>query len=381
MPALTWAPPPLVSPTTITLSNSARKAIMDPTKDYIVQMPSVIDVAGGIELIGGRNVRLIGGKIQFSQLYSAGVNTALGTANRAVYIKGNPAQTVPRTVHVEGLWIAGQYTFEGFNIDSQSEPGLTVQLQNIRIDQVNTLLPGDGSHQGGDAMQNWNGPYRLHIDRFTVANAGYQGFFLQQKAFGTGPIDTYRIKNVNINGSAYVSPSMSGHTNPQLGNNTSAYLVWHSNPSTVPIVVENLYLQKNPSKSWPNGVIWPQDSNATWGAIEGAPPGGDFVPSSTWVGGTAYTSPGYIGENPPLTTTAAVATFTGGVHSVTGGARVDATAGAMALTGGTHSVGVFASGSVEAVAAALTMNQTSPVILGGALYPPGTLSARVRAGV
>src|SRR4051812_21643687 len=66
---ISWAPPTLVSPTTITLTNTSggRKAIMDPTKDYIVVMPSSpITVAGGVELNGGRNVVLIGGGIKFA---------------------------------------------------------------------------------------------------------------------------------------------------------------------------------------------------------------------------------------------------------------------------------------------------------------------------
>lgn len=272
---LRYAPPVLVNPTTITLSNTSRKATLDINKDYIIKLSGVIDVASGIEINGGRNVVLIGGTIRFSKDYSGGVVTNLGKANRAIYIKGNSAQTQPRTVHIEGVHIAGDFTWEGINIDSQSEPGMRVQIQNVRVDRINVYLPGTtGSHEGGDFIQCWNGPTELFLDRLTGADLRYQGFFIQSNAFGTGVEKTYRISNVNLVGR---QPS-------------SAYLLWHSSPTSIPIVVENVWVDS--TDAWPDGCIWPKDGNKTWGALKGVPPTGDFVPASSV--GANYISPGYL---------------------------------------------------------------------------------------
>lgn len=272
---LRYAPPTLVSPTTITLSNTSRKAILDINKDYIIKLNGVIDVSGGIEINGGRNVVLTGGTIKFGKDYSGGVVTNLGKANRAIYIKGNSLQKAPRTVHIEGVHIAGDFTWEGINIDSQSEPGMRVQIQNVRIDRVNVYLPGStGSHEGGDFIQCWNGPTELFLDRLTGADLRYQGLFIQSNAFGSGVEKTYRISNVNLVGK---QPS-------------SAYLLWHSSPGSIPIVVENVWVDS--TDAWPDGCIWPKDGNKTWGALKGVPPTGDFVPASTV--GTNYVSPGYL---------------------------------------------------------------------------------------
>ncbi len=273
--ALRYRPPVLVNPTTITLTNASRKATMDPTKDYIVRLGEVIDTPSGIELNGGRNVVLIGGTIRFSRDYSGGVVTELGKKNRAVFIKGLSTQTAPRTVHIEGLHIAGDFTWEGINVDSQSEPNLTVTLQNIRVDRINVYLPGTtGSHEGGDVFQCWNGPTELRIDRLTGADCRYQGLFIQSNAFGTGVERPYTISRVNLSGR---QPS-------------SAYLLWHASPSSIPLNVSDVWVDS--TDAWPDGCIWPKDGNATWKAQRGTPPGGDFVPAG--VAGVGYVSPGYL---------------------------------------------------------------------------------------
>lgn len=273
--ALRYKPPTLVNPVTITLTNANRKATMLPGQDYIIRLGEVIDTASGIELNGGRNVVLIGGTIRFSRDYSGGVVTELGKKNRAVFIKGLSTQTAPRTVHIEGLHIAGDFTWEGINVDSQSEPGLIVQLQNIRVDRINVFLPGTtGSHEGGDVFQCWNGPTELRIDRLTGADCRYQGLFIQSNAFGTGVERPYSISRVNLSGR---QPS-------------SAYLLWHSSPSSIPLNIDDVWVDS--TDAWPDGCIWPKDGNRTWRANRGTPPGGDFVPAG--VAGVGYVSPGYL---------------------------------------------------------------------------------------
>jgi dihydropteroate synthase len=58
-PKLRYAPPALVNPQTILLGTGATTTTMDPTRDYIIQLPKE-KKTGYTYLIGGRNIVLIG---------------------------------------------------------------------------------------------------------------------------------------------------------------------------------------------------------------------------------------------------------------------------------------------------------------------------------
>lgn len=285
---LSWAPPALVNPIvwTPTASNRLLKAGVD--QDVRIVMPSTpIDWNGGIEISGGRNVVLIGGAFNFSKDYAfqPPINRDEGISNRMIFITGNSAQTKPRTVHIEGVRGYGENIYEGINIDSKSEPGLTVQLQNIRIDHIKWVkFGGTGSHYGGDALQPWNGPTNLRVDRFTVARADYQAFFLQSGSNGTSPKGPRDFRYVNFRG---VGTNNDGHT----------YLL--TGDSTYTKSVKEFWIQPSSAQGSKPYIA------DYWKPLVTIGDPGDFVPATA--AGIGYVSPGY-GNAPAATPTPAPGT-------------------------------------------------------------------------
>jgi chitodextrinase len=216
-------------------------------------------------------------------------NSLLGQRQRAINLTGNPAQTESRIVHIEGLHLFGDFMWEGVNIDCRSEPGMSVQIQNMLVDKIHTHLHSNG-HAGGDVIQAWNGPEILRVHRLSALSCGYQGFFMQPKEYGSGPVDTFHFDQVSLDGSTYVSPSGN-----KKGENSSAYLLWKANAGTGwSIIANEVYAKRNPGKSFPQGVVWGEGGagdNSEWQAVDALPPGGHFVSIADC--GMGYVSPGY----------------------------------------------------------------------------------------
>ncbi len=268
---LAWRPPNLINPLTIKLTNSdsGRKAIMNPTRDYIIDARGVtLTVDEGIEVNGGRNVILIGAEVRFDT--DNGPDDSL--LNRVLFIKGNAAQTIPRTVHIEGLKASG-YLREGINIDGQGEPGLNVQLQNINF--VDELLGSEATNHS-DFLQVYNGPTNLRLDR-CYGKVGYQALMLQPRQFGTSPLQLYSFTRCYFEGTATSGPMF--------------YLVTGSSASERPLVgTRDVWLKPNPTKDYPSEVIY--EDPALWGGgIRLARDGRNSFVSS--VPGRHYVSPGY----------------------------------------------------------------------------------------
>jgi hypothetical protein len=255
--ALRFAPPALANPVTVrpTSGNSSLK--LDPNVDYIIEMPSTpLESSGGLNISGGHNVVLIGGEIHHPRWWSSENNV-----NRGLYLKNQTG-----TVHVEGLRISGLLS-EGINL-SQTE-GAIVQLQNIRIDQV------QGSYSGNhaDVIQTWAGPRQLLIDGLTGSTT-YQGFFLLPSQFlpGVQP-ERFDFNRIDIDGTG-----------------DSGYMFWTD--EGFPVSVNDVWTNPNPSKAGDrNQFLWPKGSDL-WNAVRvGTPAVGDFVSVSD--AGIGYRSPGY----------------------------------------------------------------------------------------
>ncbi len=253
--AASWRAPALVNPIVWTPSASTRTLKAPPDRDVLVRWPSTpLDVVGGFELNGGRNIVSIGGTIKFSKRhFPAGADQA--NNNRCLYITGNATAQKPRTVHVEGLHCAGAYVWEGINIDSKKEKGsLTVQLRDITVDGVNVDLPGGtGKHYGGDALQVWNGPHRLRVDGFDARKLEYQGCFLQPNQFGTGALGQWELNDVYLEGAS----------------TGSGYLLWlageRTGSSAIRIAVTDVWVKPSPGKS-PAKTLW--DHSKDWQDVQ-----------------------------------------------------------------------------------------------------------------
>lgn len=240
--------------------------MMDPKRDYIVLFPPEgISAINGLELNGGRNVIAKSGLIRF--------DTDFGTSkgNRAIFIKGNPAQTVPRVVHLEGVLCDGVLR-ELINVDSQSEPGLDVRLQNV---MAATELIGSRDTNHADFFQCYNGPRNLRVDR-CYAKTQYQGFMFQPRQFGNSPIGTYEIRRTLIEGT---------DTAGAIG-----YLVGGPESDRPKIVTEDFWVCPAPSKAWPGQVLY--ENPSWWGDGVIRVPRGYQKPVSGDPG-LNYVSPGY----------------------------------------------------------------------------------------
>ena len=197
---LTWAPPPLVAPTTIKVTSSNRQLRLDPTRDYRIVLPSTpVTLKGGLVVQGGRNVELIGGEIA--------VPTAQAEPKprqrRGLYLKDQTG-----TVHIEGLKLSGELA-EGIDLDQSK--GATVQLENIEVGLVTGSY--DGNH--ADLLQGWAGPNILRVDGFKGATT-YQGFFLLPNQHYSGPPPTsFDLRRIVIDSTR-----------------DAAYLLWTDNASS-----------------------------------------------------------------------------------------------------------------------------------------------------
>ncbi len=238
-PGAAWEAPTLVDPLVLVPGSGDRIMRAPADRDVLIRWPETdLDVVGGFELHGGRNVVSTGGTVRFSERhFPAGADQAV--RNRCLHITGHPQAQKPRTVHVEGLHCAGPYVWEGINVDSKGERGnLTVQLRDITIDRVNVELTGGiGKHYGGDALQVWNGPHRLRVDGFDARNLEYQGLFLQPNAFGDGPLGRWELDDVYLQGAS------SG----------SGYLMWLAGERTgvgaITIDVDDVWVEPSPGRS------------------------------------------------------------------------------------------------------------------------------------
>ena len=257
---LSWRPPALTSPTTVTVSNTNRSLNLDPTRDYIIKFGEVIS-AGNLSITGGRNVVLIGGHITVPWRGAWPVD---GNARRGLYLKHWTG-----TMHVEGLLIDGEDLAEGIDVDTRTV-GATLQVQNVRVGFVHgrpeesACYTCSGVHHP-DIIQNWGGPTYYRIDRLT-GSTDYQGFMIQPIQFGN-PTTLADFRNMNLVGEG-------------------GYLFFRA-PGTNDFVFQNVYLHKASGSRY----AYPESDPEWNGFTRGVAPGGDFVPAG--VAGMNYVSPGY----------------------------------------------------------------------------------------
>jgi hypothetical protein len=256
-PKLAWAPPPLHRPITVRVTANRPTLELERNRDYRVVLPkSPQAVPNGLAINGGRNVVLIGGHVVVPLSQK---DAKPGTTGRGLYLLNQTG-----TVHVEGVRFGGRGLTEG--IDLGQSLGATVQLENIRLDEI--FYPRDlRTHP--DVIQTWAGPTMLRIDRLT-ATTQYQGFFLQPQQLASVRIRSFDLRNIDLTGSP-----------------RSAYLLWQG--GSVPRMARNVWVRNAGSRPtsqlmWPKPVAWR-------GVRVGRPQSGSFVPQRAT--GTGYRSPGY----------------------------------------------------------------------------------------
>lgn len=271
---LAWAPPALTAPTTVYVAQGDQTVTLDTTKDYILKLGAATH-AGGLNIKGGRNVVLVGGRIALP---------TTSTRATAIGISGTVG-----TVHVEGVWIDGSSGHETDGIQI-SAPRATVQLENLRV----TGLRGSYDTNHTDVIQPWGGVAKLRVDRLT-GSTNYQGIFDKPDQGAIGPVD---LRHIDL-------------SYDNVGARTGGYLIWLTDGCTAATstTFTDVYVKGRTGSSL-GSTVWPPTGAATtcpasvagtlatWprlpvvgGVRWGAPPGGSFVTAGD--AGTTYASPGY----------------------------------------------------------------------------------------
>src|SRR3954447_13317212 len=246
---LTWAPPALHAPAKVEVTSANASLNLDPKRDYLIEMPrSPLTLRNGLAINGGHNIVLVGGHI------------VVPRSGRGLFL-GNQTGTV----HVEGLRLGGHGLTEG--IDLAQPAGATVQLENVRVDEV--FYPASlKTHP--DVIQTWAGPKELRVDGLT-ATTHYQGFFLHPEQFGKVPVRMFDLRNVDITGLT-----------------RSAYLLWEATPfphRATNVWVHNSIRRAARFELWPTARAWP-------GVRIAKPPGS--AAATVTAAGAGYRSPGYL---------------------------------------------------------------------------------------
>lgn len=283
---LSWAPPALTAPIThnVSVDGSNRTFVLTPGQDYIIQMPSSpvsvpatlgaanIDQLGAlVNLINGRNIRIIGGHFNipdavsttltsaytdgdptlnvvsttgfpsagiaqgggYSWYYTAKTGTTFTGATRRTFAYTNalpfPLATgttmwigephrdginlVNQTgvVHIEGIKVDGD-ALDGVLVQAQTATTMEVQVQNCRFGPLRHHDLGTFFDGHNDGVQLISGPAFTRLDRVTVDTAG-QAMLSKRGTFifghyNAGPIIT---RDVNAYGTPFDGASLSSY--------------------------------------------------------------------------------------------------------------------------------------------------------------------------
>lgn len=373
MPALTWAPPVgWESYTNINLTTGAQTLNLTDGVDYKLTAPNA-EITGQKTITGGRNIvcrgMFLGGRTSQPALTSS-----YDSSNRGIRITSN-AGSANRIFFFEGIMtMPGTYLSDMIQFYSSGAPvsGMSLYLQNVNARAWNWGNNVTSPNVHADLVQFYSGPTNVFMDRIRATNQTYQGLYLDATNFGGTPGGTkvpWHFKNIYMQ-------RVTGTGQPS---GISCALNTAASFAAGDMIQENIYVTGFKNISVFGG--WPSDPEFHEGVT---PPADDFVDTANWNTTTyTYTSPGYTGGSTAASVSAltAVESFGTTLHGIQGGGRVDISAAAMSLAQRSHTIIGAGSISVSALTAAIVLNQTQPVALGGNLYPPGALVARVRAGV
>jgi hypothetical protein len=281
MDQLTWAPPSLVDPITITIVAGDGQSVYDlqSGRDYVIAMPDA-PVERGLAFVGGRHVVMIGGEIAIGH---QGANPTIN-ARRALFFRDQTG-----TIHVEGVLMRGGDLSEGIQT---SAPRAVLQVQNVGIFNVHARDQVRFSDNHPDIIQTWGNIDELRVDGLS-GSTDYQGLFFKVDHNGPnhGPITLRRI-------------SLSALP-------TARFLLWFTpERQRGHVELHDVWVRPAPDRTlattvWPDvdrqgahrlvvdaGVAsWPRSPTLRGEVREGTPPDGDFIRAEHI--GVGYVSPGY----------------------------------------------------------------------------------------
>ncbi len=270
--------------------------------DYEIILPST-SVTHGLTLVGGRNIRIIGGAFKLKGYSDLSTNKAA-----LAFWFADDGNTQERMIHVEGIEFDMTEARDRDAIAFNDENAI-FQIQNVRFFNVN------GDHEGlhPDAIENWGGAKEVRIFRSTVIT-DHQGFLLSPlQPTQTTPIEFVDIRQVDFRRNDGAYGSYPNHKCP--------IFLWlvHYRQETCQTyerggVISEVYAT-HPENCWDFGMnttmpntIQPErclsqvsddGTQISWPTLpltgrvsQGPPPRGEFVPEG--VAGIGYKSPGYL---------------------------------------------------------------------------------------
>lgn len=332
--ALRWAPPTLTKEKVVDLRSVAHLEAsykFPYEQDLRILLPTNRAVEEPLQIIGGRNIVLVGGEIHVPAVkpYAAGASVAKGdmvvlpTGSFAMYqatiggrtgTSSSPTGTGtaitdgtvtwryvglhPRaalkfsgqpsgsTTFIEGVKIdLGQsYGYDAIEIGGwdQATPGPDYTIQNVRL--LGAMSTTSGLH--ADLVQFYGSCRNLRIDKLT-GTSQYQGLFLSPQHL-LGSVELHRVDL------RYIDPTAQ-----------SGYLLWlfdDQNQKRQPVLLDQVYVGTS-SWSYKAGmvqeqVVWPASNKIPWNKLGGAVLKGNVLtwPTIKEISGTALVGQPLVGE-------------------------------------------------------------------------------------
>jgi len=267
-----WQEPTLTDPTTITLSPGQTNLVLSQDQDYVVTCPAPLEIDATPIIWGGHNVVF------------QDCNEDVSGSGWAAQFKDQSGTLWIHNVHFGGSELTGGIQLQ--------EPDATVVLRDVLFDKVY----GSYTTNHAELIQTWSGPNRLLIDGLTGAT-GYQGLFLLPDQYGGNAPAVIDLRHIDIDDTTGADALWLGDVTGAPADDASAPIgTWN---------VSDVYVDPNPTRTWPGWWLWPQPSSGdpTWasGIFSGVPPGGSYVTATasgaTGVDETADPAP-LAGEQP-----------------------------------------------------------------------------------
>ncbi len=289
---LTWAPPTLLSPTTVSLCDCnlwGNSIIVNLAAGHDYILKDTVTLHHPVQIHGGHNIVWIGGEVAPTSGPDIGIQVGWGAGEHG------------GTIHLEGIYLHGYLTdgieggeYAGLSVASGTIADATLQIENVRIEG----MTGDSSVTHQDCIQHYGGWANLRVDHLTC-HTPYQGFELPWEdgaSNNQGVLKHWDIRNANLydmtpSGASFQTLIHFGDRNGYFNSTThqqSGYL-------------SNVYLDATQrsfnQETYPNAGTTSTDGTVVHATIEsngtitwstswaipgfvtpGVPPGGDFVP-------------------------------------------------------------------------------------------------------
>lgn len=247
---------------------------LDNSLDYAITASGPI-TSDYVRLVGGRNLDIYGLVFDFDGSVPTG---SYDSARRGLHIKDGPNPFLKRVIYCEGIYLRSGYYSDGIQIALRSENDVTFICQALRSDAY-----GWGKRSGvhSDLIQCYGGPLNMFLDCITGKLQTYQGIFARPA--DSRPLPSGADKEdwqwSRINLESTTGPDGTG----------AHYLLWDGSPSWTNLTLDEVYIDGGG-----NDVTDGNGNIPSSGLFQNATPGGgDWAPSSWWVGDT-YVSPGYV---------------------------------------------------------------------------------------